>query len=542
MGRALQVLGLSGIFVMGFAPTHAFAQHAADDRADDDNANNTQADPHHNTEEPKEAEHPVPVIEPSAETKTPPVGAVAPAPPVVLPAARPKRGDLSITGYFRGGFGAVVQETYPATGGMPGDPNFVMGGAVGGRMTCFSLTNPAGLVAKYRLGNECEVWSETHFAMVTYAGDDGVVSTVHFMPTVFIPTTDVGYSPNGTTSAVQIRTTATGATVSFPNLYVDIKGIPWLGGGTAWVGTRYYKRESVYINDFFYWNPSGVGAGIEDIKLGQDLRLSYGAFAVDGEPQAPSTPTDPLLPAQIDLGVRNDLQLRGIKPWDSGEFQIGGEYILDYSYHPVTVDAYGNPIGSVTHGGWNVTGQFVQKVLGGDNKLALQYGKGGGTGFGTLSRFYYPDFSLYFSPSEYRFRFVDVLTIQPVDWLGGQFDVIYQRDQNFLGVAGQNTNWYSAGGRVTWAFTEHAKLSGEVGYDRITKSIAPDPQYLAKFTVAPSLTTGRAFMTRPELRLFYTYAVWNAAARGANVDSGQIYRNTSLLSGSIVGVQAETWF
>jgi Alpha-L-arabinofuranosidase B, catalytic len=91
MGRALQVLGLSGIFVMGFAPTQGFAQ----DRTDDDNANNTQADTHHNTEEPKEAEHPVPVIEPSAETKTPPVGAVAPAPAPELPAAKPKRGDLS---------------------------------------------------------------------------------------------------------------------------------------------------------------------------------------------------------------------------------------------------------------------------------------------------------------------------------------------------------------------------------------------------------------------------------------------------------------
>src|SRR5450755_4201225 len=89
MGRALRVLG--GLLVVGFAPTHAFAQ----DRTDDDNANNTQADTHHNTEEPKEAEHPVPVIEPNAETKTPPVGAVAPAPAANLPAAKPKRGDLS---------------------------------------------------------------------------------------------------------------------------------------------------------------------------------------------------------------------------------------------------------------------------------------------------------------------------------------------------------------------------------------------------------------------------------------------------------------
>src|SRR2546430_3412626 len=39
----------------------------------------------------------------------------------------------------------------------------------------------------------------------------------------------------------------------------------------------------IYISDFFYWNPSGVGGGIEDIHLGDDLRLSYAVFAVDGE-------------------------------------------------------------------------------------------------------------------------------------------------------------------------------------------------------------------------------------------------------------------
>ena len=82
------------------------------------------------------------------------------------------------------------------------------------------------------------------------------------------------------------------------------------------------------------------------------------------------------------------------------------------------------------------------------------------------------------------------------------------------------------------------------GFDTVYRleRIGAAPQELTKLTVAPTLTTGRGFMTRPELRLFYTYAFWNAAARGANIDSGQIYRSTSLLSGSIVGVQAETWY
>jgi maltoporin len=383
-------------------------------------------------------------------------------------------------------------------------------------------------VSKYRLGNECEVWSETHFTVVTYAGGDGSVATLHFMPTVFIPTTYIGYTPTGVINSPLQFTTSTGATLSFPNLYADISGVSWLAGGTAWVGTRYYKRESVYISDFFYWNPSGVGAGIEDINLGRDLRLSYAAFAVDGRPPPPPEPSAPPLTMQTDFGVRNDLQLRGIRPYESGELQIGFQYIANFSNNPGT------------HGGWGVTVRFVQKLLGGDNKLAFQYGRGAGTGFGTLARFYYPDFSLYNDPSEFRIRIVDVLTVQPAPWFGAQLGLVYQHDD--LGNAGQKQNWYSGGTRVSLGLSEHFKLLGEAGYDRVEKSNGSVPQYLAKLTVAPTLSAGRGLLTRPELRLFYTWAVWNESARTATIDSGMLYTSTLFLSGSIFGVQAETWW
>ena len=58
---------------------------------------------------------------------TAPAAAVAPPSAEVPPPAKPKFGDLSISGYFRGGFGASNQK---------------------GRMTCFALANPAGLVSK----------------------------------------------------------------------------------------------------------------------------------------------------------------------------------------------------------------------------------------------------------------------------------------------------------------------------------------------------------------------------------------------------------
>lgn len=513
-------MGLSALLVTSLASGGAVAQEPAEADAQQ----GQEADSRNNTEEPKQAERPPAVLEPAAASK------VSVMPPSAGHSGPAKVGDLSVSGYFRGGFGAMIQQT-------SGDTK------VGGRMTCFSAAVPGGLVAKYRLGNECEVWSETHFTFVTYAGDDGVVSSLHFMPTIYIPTTNIGYSPNGTVNSPAIFTTATGATVSFPNLYVDIAGLSWLGGGTAWAGTRYYKRESVYINDFFYWNPSGVGAGVEDIHLNNDLRLSIGLFAVDGEPQMSASPSDPLQTLQVDFGVRADVQLRGIKPWQGAEFQAGFQYIFDNSNHP-RLDANMDPIpgSSVTHGGWGATLQYVQDLLGGNNKLAFQYGKGGGTGFGTLSRFYYPDFSLYFDPIQYRIRALDVLTIQPMEWLGAQLVIIYQHDQNYLAVQGQNTDWYSAGGRVGWSPLAHVKLLAELGYDRVKKNNGSEAQQLTKFTLAPVLTGGRGLLSRPELRLFFTYALWNENARIAGVDSGNVYRSTPFLRGMTAGLQAETWF
>jgi len=501
--RQVYLFGAFAILLAGLSATPAFAQGADDDTDEDE------VDAQRETEKPKEAEKPALKAADAAAPAAPEAKAPVEPEPVPAPAAtaKPKFGDTDITGYLRGSFGASNQQ---------------------GRMTCFSLALPGSLKSKYRLGNECEVWSETHFTTVVFAGNDGTVAHVHFMPTVYIPTTALGYSPNSTVSSPEF-TTSTGAALSFPNLYVDIQGISWLAGGTVWAGNRYYKRESVYISDFFYWNPSGVGAGIEDIHLGKDLRLSYAAFAVDGEPVASQSPA-PSLPPQSNFGIRNDLQLRGIRPYASGEFQIGLQVIANYSNDPAT------------HGGWGVTLQHVQQLLGGENKLALQYGRGGGTGFGTLARFYYPDFSVRHELKESRLRVVDVVTVQPTPWLGAQAAFVFQHDDLGTEGLGGKTDWISAGTRVGWGFTEHAKLLGEVGYDHVKKNNGADPQWLAKFTIAPAITAAKGFMSRPELRVFYTYAMWNEAARTATVDSGRLYTATDKLSGSIFGMQAETWW
>ena len=502
-----RVLQLSGLVVTGFLSTHAFAEEP------------TKADAQEPYEEPR-AEQPAPVA--PAATVAPAAAVTAPAAPAVTPVAKPKIGDMSTHGYFRGGFGASNKK---------------------GRMTCFQLALEGNLLSKYRLGNECEVWAELHTTTVIAAGDDGTVARLHFMPVAFKPTTYIGYSPTGVTSS-DLGSPGTGATVTFPVLYTDIKGIPWLFGGTPWVGTRYYKRESIYISDFFYWNPSGVGAGIEDVNLGKiwesapdalrNLTLSWGIFAVDGQPGG-----SPQLPMQYDLGFRNDVQVRGIRPYQSGEFQIGFQHIADWSDDK---DANG---ASNTHGGWGVTVRHVQDVLGGDNKLVFQYGKGGGTGFGTLSRFYYPDFSLRWDPKELRIRLVDVFTIQPTDWFGAQVGLVYQYDDMGTGVSGAVTRWYSAGTRVSFGVLDHLKLLSEGGFDYVKKTNGAGPQWLFKYTGAVAIAAARGFWGRPELRLFYTWATWSQAAAGATVDSGRLYTNPDpitgvyTLSGMTFGLQAE---
>ena len=47
-----------------------------------------------------------------------------------------------------------------------------------------------------------------------------------------------------------------------------------------WAGKRYYRRQDIHINDFYYLDMSGYGAGVEDLNLGiGKLSVAYLAGA-----------------------------------------------------------------------------------------------------------------------------------------------------------------------------------------------------------------------------------------------------------------------
>ena len=59
------------------------------------------------------------------------------------------------------------------------------------------------------------------------------------------------------------------ANFAFRELYFDVKGFfDSDKDAVIWAGKRYYHREDIYINDWRYYDISGMGTGIENLSLG----------------------------------------------------------------------------------------------------------------------------------------------------------------------------------------------------------------------------------------------------------------------------------
>ena len=366
----------------------------------------------------------------------------------------------------------------------------------GGKQSCFKLP---GAEAKYRLGNECEQYAELELRQDVYSFDDGSVLSVDGMASLYNQ-----YDR-------QLTFQGDNGSARLPQLYAQWSNLPGLNGGSLWAGRRYYKRNDIHISDFYYWNQSATGAGIEDVLIG-GLKYSYALSRKDNL-------------YQENYVTRHDFNVAGFNTNPGGELELG----LSYLDKPERTDA---------HSGWAITAQHVQsEFLGGKNKFAVQYGEGSGTGLG-----YTGDFRL--DNSSKRYRIVEFFDWQVTPRFGGQVEAVYQKD---FRPDGGNQEWLSLGVRPTYAISEQFKLVTELGHDQVKS--ADGTRKLSKFTFAPTWSPkGPGFWTRPEVRLYYTYASWNAAAqRAANeFDAGSALSDSgafgSARHGSNAGLQVEYWW
>jgi len=62
------------------------------------------------------------------------------------------------------------------------------------------------------------------------------------------------------------------------------------------------------------------------------------------------------------------------------------------------------------------------------------------------------------------------------------------------------------------------------------------------FTIAPTIKPKGGFFTRPEIRLFATYAIWSDSLKGSSIGGSVPYTQRNVKEGWLFGSQVEIWF
>jgi len=373
----------------------------------------------------------------------------------------------------------------------------------GGQMVAFQAP---GAPAKYRLGNEPDTYGE-----------------LIFVNNWINPNHDTDKAWMKTEVLVQANTTQSNNFAStdqfrFREAFIQVGNV--LASNPSadfWAGERYYRRQNIDIDDFFFLDMSGYGGGVEnlDVGIGQ-VAVSYlGGAKEDLVTDNGTYPKSNL-----------DARLYGVKG-------LGGELGVwyDYSFSKGGTLTNGQKVPSV--GGWAIgIGHMREEWLGGYNKISLQYGVGNAANFSTGI-----DEPTVYLPNAHTFRFTESAVIQPNDKFAIQPVVIYQLQTTGNPADGTN-KWFSLGGRPVFFFTDHVSLAFEAGFDHTSSGTGLYDGWLRKFTLAPQIGAGRKFFSRPVLRAFVTYANWSDGLKG--FVGGPAYLNKT--SGWNFGVQGETWW
>jgi maltoporin len=387
-------------------------------------------------------------------------------------------GAVDFDGYFRTGPGATKKNAARA---------------------CYNLGISGG---HYRLGNECDFYGE--FGLAQTATVDGVSYKAKVMFNEYNPGTDVGKSSS-----------------SFEQLYVEGKGFDIAPQTNFWIGKRFYGRSDVHIVDTFFVRLDGVGVGADSIAVGAG-KLGIAYFKGDtgvgfGDPGT-GTSSNP--------GNRINLDLTELPINAGGTLRVTGTF---------TQGQFDNAVDGKGTNGFGLSLQHRQELngLGGANTAWLQYAQGSAGldgNFGTMTA----------PTSVKKWRIVESFTWQNGPF-GGQAIALYGRHGKDDVNAVSRFSELSLGGRGSYAVTKNFKLVAEAGYMEKKPQGSPT-QKLAKFTFAPTLSTGPGFWSRPELRLYVTTAKWNDAANTAAGAGGLTGLGDGKTRGTSYGAQAEIWF
>jgi maltoporin len=417
---------------------------------------------------------------------------------------------VDISGYFRAGYGVNDQ---------------------GGVQTAFQAP---GAGAKYRLGNEAENYGELVFGRNWYTPGRFAVDPAQRpgadAPTGPVARTQVRVSFMDDYATHDFRTALPEAWASIGNVWEAQPNLKF------WAGNRFYRRHDIHVLDFFFYNMSGYGGGMEDLQT----PIGKVALAWIGNSAQSSIFNDVILPdPEYTAGFAKrtvDLRLYDVKV-PLGKAEIG----LAYACGSSGLDPDGNHADLGDGVALNLVHtreNFLSKN--GFNMFSLQAGTGAAktftSGFETVQA---TNGAYYIIPDEtdsWRFRVTEqfVAKLNPHLSLG---PVLVYQYTDYNDLQGRR-HWFSGGIRPIYHFNRYLSVAFEGGMDYVDDSAADQNGKLWKLTLAPQVSLGGSFMSRPVLRAFVTYAGWTDDFKGEI--GGQDYINRT--HGWTWGVQMESWW
>lgn len=386
----------------------------------------------------------------------------------------------------------------------------------GGNLQCFGGDGVWPIRAKYRLGNECDTYGEA-MVVAPFGKADGAWAKYSLM--LALQEKNAG-DYEGIVNTGNKTVTGDFNIASRQN-FVQAGGFfgdsGALSDAKVWLGKRYYNRHDIHINDYFYWNNSGPGAGLEDINAGP-VKLAFAYHQTGGNSNARGAVVGKRYSGRFyDINVNPNGKLEGevvfLKGSSANDNAATGSGTMLFLEHTQT------------------------GLLGGFNKLGVVFGNKLGSGFEWL-----PTNQGGGDAKGNSFRIHDQFYFDLAGTnISGMFTASYGR-ANF---GGDDNTWTSAGIRPQYNFNDNFSIAVEAGYDTGKTDSGIKPK-IAKLTVAPQISLAKGFWARPVFRAFVTYAKWNDDARSqAGAGSTSIGPNGVFgdkRNGMTYGLQVESWW
>jgi maltoporin len=379
-----------------------------------------------------------------------------------------------------------------------------------------------GAFAKYRLGNETETYGELGLTAnwVNPEHNDAWFKTKVKLALVAPrnSTFDSLRDPTGNIAVREAYGEAGHIVESHPEM-------------TFWAGQRFYRRRDIHINDFFFNDMSGYGAGFQDMKVGggnAKLSVAYLGGSVENQRNAMGNEIS------ADLGrlAKNTLDLRlSDIPAGPGTLEL---WLIP------TLALQGNSTQN-NHSGIGGGVFYFMPVMGGFNEVSASFGYNAAANLSS-------GLDTGIASGGWLFRLIERGTFQLSPTMSMMVSGVLQfdnRDASTGPTGGTDSSlgntWASIGARPVFMLGKYTGVAVEGGVDIVKNQVSGSgTEVLGKVTVAGLIRPAADFWARPELRIFVTTAAWNGAVNDAGGAGGAAFAGDN--AGVTFGVQAESWW